>query len=72
MDKTSFNVKFFDWDYLHLIAQTKETYFRKKSDKTRFLEASLVRKRTASLKKMQQFFLLKTLQEPVELPQQQY
>ena len=28
MDKTSFNVKFFDWDYLHLTAQTKETYFR--------------------------------------------
>ena len=29
MDKTSFNVKFFDWDYLHLTAQTKETYFSK-------------------------------------------
>ena len=28
MDKTSFNVKFFDWDYLHLTAQTKETYFK--------------------------------------------
>ena len=27
MDKTSFNVKIFDWDYLHLTAQTKETYF---------------------------------------------
>ena len=28
LDKTTFNVKFFDWDYLHLTAQTKETYFR--------------------------------------------
>ena len=27
LDKTSFNVKIFDWDYLHLTAQTKETYF---------------------------------------------
>ena len=27
LDKTSFNVKFFDWDYLHLTAETKETYF---------------------------------------------
>ena len=26
-DKSSFNVKFFDWDYLHLTALTKETYF---------------------------------------------
>jgi hypothetical protein len=28
LDKTSFNVKFFDWDYLHLTALTKETYFK--------------------------------------------
>ena len=28
MDKTSFNDKIFDWDYLHLTALTKETYFR--------------------------------------------
>ena len=28
MDKTSFNVKFVDLDYLHLTAQTKETYFK--------------------------------------------
>ena len=28
LKKTSFNVKFFDWDYLHLIALKKETYFR--------------------------------------------
>ena len=34
LDKTSFNVKFFDWDYLHLTAQTKETYF---NDKTKLL-----------------------------------
>ena len=27
MDKTSFNVKIFEWDYLHLTARTKETYF---------------------------------------------
>jgi hypothetical protein len=27
LDKTSFNVKFFDWNYLHLTALTKETYF---------------------------------------------
>ena len=31
MDKTSFNVKFFDWDYLHLTALTKETYFTPQS-----------------------------------------
>ena len=28
LDKTSFNVKFFDWDYLHLTEQTRETYFK--------------------------------------------
>ena len=27
MEKTSLNVKFFDWDYLHLTALMKETYF---------------------------------------------
>jgi hypothetical protein len=26
--KTSLNVKFFDWDYLHLTALMKESYFR--------------------------------------------
>ena len=28
LEKTRLNVKFFDWDYLHHTAQTKETYFR--------------------------------------------
>jgi hypothetical protein len=27
LEKTSLNVKFFDWDYLHLTALMKETYF---------------------------------------------
>ena len=27
LDKTSFNVKIFEWDYLHLTALTKESYF---------------------------------------------
>ena len=27
LEKTSFNVKFFDWDYLHLTALMKESYF---------------------------------------------
>ena len=27
--KTSLIVKFFDWDYLHLTAHTKETYFKR-------------------------------------------
>ena len=27
MDKTSFNVEIFDWDYLHFTALKKETYF---------------------------------------------
>ena len=29
MEKTSLNVKFFDWDYLYLTALMKETYFNK-------------------------------------------
>ena len=28
MEKTSLNVKFFDWDYLHLTTLMKETYFK--------------------------------------------
>ena len=28
LEKTSLNDKFFDWDYLHLTALMKETYFR--------------------------------------------
>ena len=31
LDKTSFNVKILEWDYLHLTAQTKETYFSDKN-----------------------------------------
>jgi hypothetical protein len=27
LEKASLNVKFFDWDYLHLIALMKESYF---------------------------------------------
>ena len=27
LEKTSLNVKYFDWDYLHLTALMKETYF---------------------------------------------
>ena len=27
LEKTSLNVKFFDWDYLHLSALMKESYF---------------------------------------------
>ena len=33
MDKTSFNVKIFEWDYLNLTARTKETYFRRRLQK---------------------------------------
>ena len=29
LEKTSLNVRFFDWDYLHLTALMKETYFMK-------------------------------------------
>ena len=28
LEKTSLNVKFFDWDYLHHTALMKETYFK--------------------------------------------
>ena len=41
MDKTSFNVKFFDWDYLHLTAQTKETYFNHFCLKSEYLNMFL-------------------------------
>ena len=32
-DGTGMNVKFFDWDYLHLTALMKETYFRNMQEK---------------------------------------
>jgi hypothetical protein len=40
LEKTSLNVKFFDWDYLHLTALMKETYFSRqiKKVKRKYLE----------------------------------
>ena len=32
LEKTSLNVKFFDWDFLHLTALKKENYFRSRKN----------------------------------------
>ena len=56
MEKTSSNVKFFDYDYLHLTVLMKETYF-KESQKKRILDRHGDQAETIGLMMAQMFDL---------------